>query len=201
MILNQKKWIDLERRLIQLKIEREALKKETDEASKKRLEDLEEEIKELEKEYADLEEIWKAEKASLQGAQQIKEELEQARIELETARRAGDLARMSELQYGRIPELEKQLASSSKRRKTRNNIYCATKSLKKKLQKWFLNGRIFPLSKMLEGEKEKLLHMEEALHKRVIGQDEAVQCCVQCHSPFASRTYPIPIVLLVHFYF
>ena len=104
----------LDRRLIQLKIEREALKKETDEASKKRLEDLEDEIKKLEKEYADLEEIWKAEKAALQGAQQIKEELEQARIELETARRAGDLARMSELQYGRIPELRKTISSSSR---------------------------------------------------------------------------------------
>ncbi len=165
----------LERRLIQLKIEREALKKEKDEASKKRLADLEEQIKSLEKEFADLEEIWKAEKAVLQGAQQIKEELEQARLDLETARRASDLNRMSELQYGKIPELEKKLAEAQaaeaqpkETKLLRNKV--TDEEIADVVSKW----THIPVSKMLEGEKEKLLRMEEALHKRVIGQDEAV---------------------------
>ncbi len=165
----------LERRLIQLKIEREALKKEKDEASKKRLSDLQKEIKTLEKEYSDLEEIWKAEKASLQGTQQIKEELEQARIELEAAGRVQDLARMSELQYGKIPTLEKQLAEVAelekkpqKKQLLRNKV--TEEEIAEVVSKW---TRI-PVSKMLEGEREKLLRMEEALHERVIGQDEAV---------------------------
>lgn len=163
----------LERRLIQLKIEREALKKENDEASVKRLQDLEENIQELEKNYADLEEIWKAEKASMQGSTQLKELLEQARLELETARRAGDLARMSELQYGRIPELEKQLnqaaqLTSTETKLVRNKV--TEEEIAEIVSKW--TG--IPVAKMLEGEKEKLLHMEEALHKRLIGQDEAV---------------------------
>lgn len=163
----------LDRRLIQLKIEREALKKETDEASKKRLEDLEHTIRDLEKQYSDLEEVWKAEKAAMQGTTHIKEALEQAKIELETAKRAGDLARMSELQYGRIPELEKQLAqvstSESKEPKlVRNKV--TEEEIAEVVSKW--TG--IPVAKMLEGEKEKLLHMEEALHQRVIGQNEAV---------------------------
>ncbi len=163
----------LERRLIQLKIEREALKKETDEASKKRLADLEDHIKDHEKEYADLEEIWKAEKATMQGATHIKEALEQARLELETARRAGDLARMSELQYGRIPELEKRLANVNAEEKqetklVRNKV--TEEEIADVVSKW--TG--IPVSKMLEGEREKLLKMEDALHHRVIGQDEAV---------------------------
>ncbi len=163
----------LERRLIQLKIEREALKKESDEASKKRLEVLQEEITKHEREYADLEEVWKAEKAALQGAQHIKEELDRARTELETARRAGDLTRMSELQYGRIPELEKQLQSATEAEKQdthllRNRV--TEEEVAEVVSKW---TRI-PVSKMLEGEKEKLLQMEAALHKRLIGQDEAV---------------------------
>lgn len=164
----------LERRLIQLKIEQEALKKESDEASKKRLEDLKESIRELEKNYADLEEVWKSEKASMQGTTQIKESLEKAKIELDTARRAGDLTRMSELQYGRIPELEKQLteASSSKDKVSaklvRNKV--GAEEIAEIVSKW--TG--IPVSKMLEGEKEKLLRMEEALHSRLIGQDEAV---------------------------
>ncbi|HHF7345894.1 TPA: ATP-dependent chaperone ClpB [Legionella feeleii] len=163
----------LDRRLIQLKIEREALKKEHDEASKKRLDDLQKTIQELEKNYADLAEIWKTEKATLQGATQIKESLEQAKIELETARRAGDLARMSELQYGRIPELEKQLnqvstSEPSETRLVRNKV--TEEEIADVVSKW--TG--IPVSKMLEGEKEKLLHMEEALHKRLIGQNEAV---------------------------
>lgn len=163
----------LERRLIQLKIEREALKKEPDEASKKRLEKLEADITRLEKEYSDLEEVWKAEKASLQGAQHIKSELEKARMELDVARRAGDLGRMSELQYGRIPELEKQLqvAMQEEQKEThllRNKV--TDEEIAEVVSKW---TRI-PVSKMLEGEREKLLQMEVALHKRVIGQDEAV---------------------------
>ena len=164
----------LERRLIQLKIEREAVAKESDEASRKRLEKLEEEIARLEREYSDLEEIWKAEKAALQGTQQIKEELDRARIDLETARRAGDLQRMSELQYGRIPELEKQLemAAQAERQETRllkNKV--TEEEIAEVVSKW--TG--IPVSKMLEGEREKLLRMEEALHARVVGQDEAVQ--------------------------
>ncbi|KTC95817.1 ATP-dependent chaperone ClpB [Legionella erythra] len=164
----------LDRRLIQLKIECEALKKEHDDASKKRLNDLQTTIRELEKNYADLEEIWTSEKAALQGANQIKEALEQAKIELDTARRAGDLTRMSELQYGRIPELEKQLAqvgegqSSSDAKLFRNKV--TEEEIAEVVSKW--TG--IPVAKMLEGEREKLLHMEEALHKRVIGQNEAV---------------------------
>jgi len=163
----------LERRLIQLKIEREALKKESDEASKKRLKDLQHSIEELEKNYADLEEIWKAEKAILQGTTHIKEALEQAKLELETARRAGDLTHMSELQYGRIPELEKQLTqvASSEPQDTklvRNKV--TEEEIAEVVSKW--TG--IPVAKMLEGEKEKLLQMEDALHQRLIGQNEAV---------------------------
>lgn len=163
----------LDRRLIQLKIEREALKKEPDEASKKRLADLEKTIDELEKNAADLEDIWKSEKAVLQGATHIKEAIEQARLEMETARRAGDLTHMSELQYGRIPELEKQLAqvASSKPQETklvRNKV--TEEEIAEVVSKW--TG--IPVAKMLEGEKEKLLHMEKALHQRLIGQNEAV---------------------------
>ncbi|HEV2614482.1 MAG TPA: ATP-dependent chaperone ClpB [Gammaproteobacteria bacterium] len=163
----------LERRLIQLKIEREALKKETDPASKKRFELLETEIKKLEKEYADLEEIWKAEKASLQGTQHIKEQLEQAKMDLETARRKTDLTKMSEIQYGKIPELEKQLQAAVKmekqeKRLLRNRV--TDEEIAEVVSKW----THIPVSKMLEGEREKLLKMEDYLHARVIGQDEAV---------------------------
>jgi ATP-dependent Clp protease ATP-binding subunit ClpB len=163
----------LDRKLIQLKIEREALNKETDEASKQRLKNLQEEIDKAEREYKDLEEIWTAEKASLQGTQHIKEELERARIELETARRAGDLTRMSELQYGRIPELEQQLdmAAQAEMQETkllRNKV--TDEEIAEVVSKW--TG--IPVSKMLEGERDKLLRMEEALHQRVVGQDEAV---------------------------
>ena len=168
----------LERRIIQLKIEQEALKKEGDEASKRRLATLRETLSALEKEYADLEEIWKAEKASMQGATQIKEELERARLDLEQARRASNLARMAELQYGRIPALEKQLtqatqAQSSLEHKApqlvRNSV--TEEEIAQVVAKW--TG--IPVSRMLESEKEKLLRMEEALEKRVVGQDEAVR--------------------------
>jgi len=163
----------LDRKLIQLKIEREALNKETDAASKKRLSDLEQDIDKLEREYKDMEEVWSAEKAALQGTQHIKEELDRARIELETARRAGDLARMSELQYGRIPELEKQLeiAAQAEMQETkllRNKV--GDEEIAEVVSKW--TG--IPVSKMLEGERDKLLRMEDGLHQRVIGQDEAV---------------------------
>ncbi|TDT37135.1 ATP-dependent Clp protease ATP-binding subunit ClpB [Halospina denitrificans] len=164
----------LERRLIQLKTEREALKKEKDEASKKRLDELSEQINDLEKEYADLDEVWNTEKASLHGAQKVKEQLEEARIELETARRSGDLQRMSEIQYGRIPELERQLdmasqAESVEMKLLRNRV--TDEEIAEIVSKW--TG--IPVSKMLEGEKEKLMRMEESLHERVIGQDEAVR--------------------------
>ncbi len=165
----------LERRLIQYKIEREALKKESDDASKKRLDDLEKLIAEQEKKYADLEEVWKSEKISLQGTQQIKEELEKSRQEMDAARRSQDLTHMSELQYGKIPELEKRLAEASKKetkpkehKLLRNNV--TDEEIAEVVSKW----THIPVSKMLEGEKEKLLRMEEVLHKRVIGQDEAV---------------------------
>ena len=164
----------LERRIIQLKIEQEALKKEEDEASKRRLSTLVQTLTGLDKEYADLEEIWKAEKAALQGTTKIKEELERARLEVEQARRASDLARMAELQYGRIPELEKRLAQAQRAEQTspqlvRNNV--TEEEIADVVSKW--TG--IPVSKMLEGEKEKLLRMEEALEKRVVGQDEAVR--------------------------
>ncbi|TVP47147.1 MAG: ATP-dependent chaperone ClpB [Halomonas sp.] len=166
----------LDRRLIQLKMEREALKKETDEATKKRLEALSAQIHELEREYADLDEIWKAEKASIQGAAQFKAELEQARIDLEQARRQGDLGRMSEIQYGKIPELEKKIAESgegeadtSSHQLLRSNV--TEEEIAEVVSRW--TG--IPVSKMLEGERDKLLRMEEALHQRVIGQNEAVE--------------------------
>jgi ATP-dependent Clp protease ATP-binding subunit ClpB len=164
----------LERRLIQLKIEREALNKETDEASKKRLAHLEAEIERLEREYSDLEEIWKSEKAALQGTTHVKESLERARLELETARRAGDLTRMSELQYGRIPELEKQLdiaakAEMQEMQLLRNKV--TEEEIASVVAKW--TG--IPVDKMLEGERDKLLRMEEELAKRVVGQQEAVR--------------------------
>ncbi|AZT82899.1 ATP-dependent chaperone ClpB [Marinobacter sp. NP-4(2019)] len=164
----------LERRLIQLKIEREALKKETDAASKKRLEELSDVISGVEREYADLEEVWNTEKAALHGSQKIKSQLEQARIDLENARRAGDLGRMSELQYGKIPELERQLDMASQAemmemKLLRNRV--TDEEIAEVVSKW--TG--IPVSKMLEGERDKLMRMEEALHGRVIGQDEAVE--------------------------
>jgi ATP-dependent Clp protease ATP-binding subunit ClpB len=163
----------LERRIIQLKIEQVALKKEKDEASRKRLKTLEQTLHELEKEYADLDEEWKAEKASLQGAAHIRAELDRVRVELDTARRAGDLGRMAELQYGRIPELEKKLAAAlaaetKEIRLVRNQV--TEEEIAEVVSKW--TG--IPVSKMLEGEKEKLLRMEEALGRRVVGQEEAV---------------------------
>jgi ATP-dependent Clp protease ATP-binding subunit ClpB len=165
----------LDRRLIQLKMEREALKKEKDEASRKRLEELEHNIGKLEKEYSDFDEVWKAEKASLQGSQQIKEQLDQARVEMEQARRAGDLAKMSELQYGRIPELEKQLqAADSSEQQAEEHKLLRNKVTEEEVAEVVARWTGIPVSKMLEGEREKLLRMEDALHQRVVGQSEAV---------------------------
>ncbi len=162
----------LDRRLIQLKIERVALQKESDEASRKRLAVLQEEIDRLEREYADLEEIWRSEKALVQDEQRIKEELDRVRGEIEAARRAGDLARMSELQYGRIPELERQLAARAQP--------VPTKLLRKEVGEEEIAEVVsratgIPVSRMMEGEREKLLRMEDELHRRVVGQDEAVR--------------------------
>jgi ATP-dependent Clp protease ATP-binding subunit ClpB len=165
----------LDRRLIQLKIEREAVKRDEDESARKRLQKLEQDIAEIEREYADLEEIWKAEKAQLQGSAQAKSDLEAARLELEAASRASDLTRMSELQYGVIPQLEKQIAAAEQQgdetfehRLLRNKV--TDEEIAEVVSRW--TG--VPVSRMLEAEREKLLRMEDVLHSRVIGQNEAV---------------------------
>ena len=165
----------LERRLIQLKIEVEALKKEPDDASKKRLEELHTQIGDLDEQFAALDKVWRAEKASLQGAQNIKEQLDEARLDYESARRSGDLARMSELQYGLIPELEKALANAGNdnlaaetHRLLRNKV--TEEEVSEIVSKW--TG--VPVTRLMSGEKEKLLTLEDELHKQVIGQDQAV---------------------------
>lgn len=167
----------LERRLIQLKMEREALKKEKDSAAQKRLAELISTIGTLEKEFADLDEIWKAEKIALQGSQKVKEELDQVRVEMEKARREGDLSRMSELQYGRIPELERQLEQASEAEQHEGeskNTLLRNKVTEEEVAEVVSRWTGIPISKMLEGEREKLLRMEAELHKRVMGQEEAV---------------------------
>jgi len=164
----------LERKLIQYKIEREALKKEDDDASKKRLAELQDKIDTLEKDFSDLDEIWKSEKAAVQGTAHIKEALDQARIELETAHRAGDLQRMSELQYGQIPKLEKQLEAASEVDETENFQLLRNKVTEDEIAEIVAMWTGIPVSKMLEGEREKLLRMEEELRKQVIGQTEAI---------------------------
>ena len=163
----------LDRRIIQLKLEQQALQKEDDDASRKRLEMLEKELAEKEREYAELEEVWKSEKAALSGAQHIKAELENARTQMEQARRAGDLNKMSELQYGKIPELEKQLAAAEGVEGKEMSLlrYRVTDE---EIAEVLSRATGIPVAKMMEGEKEKLLRMEEELHKRVIGQNEAV---------------------------
>jgi len=163
----------LERRLIQLKMEREAVKKDSDEASKKQLKKLEEEIKGLEREFSDLEEVLKAEKAIVSGSQKIKSDLEQARIDLEAASRASDLTRMSELQYGVIPELEKKLKQAEEADTTEMKLL-RDKVTDEEIAEVVSRATGIPVAKMLEGEKQKVLRMEEELHKRVIGQSEAV---------------------------
>ena len=165
----------LERRLIQLKIEREALNKEKDEASRKHLQDLEKEIVQIEQQYAELEAVWKSEKAIMQGTTSIKEDLDQARIQLESARRDGNLSQMAELQYGRIPELEKLLSDGSQHEVDDKNMHllrtCVTEQeIADVVSHW--TG--IPVSKMVAGEKERLLNMESAIGKSVIGQEKAV---------------------------
>jgi len=164
----------LERKIIQLKIEQQALSNEHDEASEKRLDVLNEELNEKEREYAELEEVWNAEKAALSGTQHIKGELEQARMDMDFARRAGDLNRMSELQYGRIPELEKQLDLATQAEMQEMTLL-RNKVTDNEIADVLSKQTGIPVSKMLEAEKEKLLRMEEVLHKRVIGQAEAVE--------------------------
>ena len=174
----------LERRLVQLKMEQEALKKENDDASKKRLAHAEEEIEKLEKEYQEMEAVWQQEKIKLEGAAQYKTELEKARLAFDTAKRAGDLQRMSELQYGRIPELEKkmqQALDTSKQDMTLLRNRVSEEEIADVVAKW----THIPVSKMLEGEREKLLQLEQELHRQVIGQDRAV--CVVADAIRRSR--------------
>src|SRR3954462_9129156 len=166
----------LERRLIQLRIEREAVKKEKDEASQARFKLIEDEIARLEKDYADLEEEWKAEKASVQGAQHIKEEIEKLRQQMEESRRKGDWQKMSEIQYGRLPQLEKQLkqAEKSDKNATKPRLL-RTQVGAEEIAEVVSRSTGIPVSKMMQGERDKLVRMEDALHKRVVGQDEAVR--------------------------
>ncbi|MDB5761787.1 MAG: clpB [Herminiimonas sp.] len=165
----------LDRRLIQLKIEREAIKKEKDEASQKRLGLIEEEIHRLEREYADLEEIWKAEKAAVQGSQHIKEAIEKVRLQMEEARRKGDWQKMSELQYGKLPELETQLKQADTgEKKAGKPQLVRTQVGAEEIAEVVSRATGIPVSKMMQGERDKLVHMEEELHKRVIGQHEAI---------------------------
>jgi flagellar biosynthesis GTPase FlhF len=162
----------LDRRLIQLRIEREAVKKEKDEASQKRLALLENEIEKLQKEYSDLEEIWKAEKAQVQGSQHVKEELEKLKLQMEDAKRKGDWQKMSEIQYGKIPQLEKQLVEKPDAKKAR---LVRTQVGAEEIAEVVSRATGIPVSKMMQGEREKLIKMEEKLHERVVGQDEAVR--------------------------
>src|SRR5450432_784130 len=163
----------LERRLIQLKIQREALKKEKDKESRQRLADLEADIAKLDREFSDLNEVWKAEKAAVQGTTKIKEQIEQARADIETAQRHGDLAKVAEIQYGKIPQLEKQLHAAQETEAKGFKLLqqqVTAEEIAEVVSRW--TG--IPVSKMLEGERDKLLRMEDALHQRVVGQDEAV---------------------------
>jgi len=164
--------------MIQLKIEREAVKKEKDEASRKRLAAIEEEIKRLEREYADLDEVWKAEKADVAGTQHIKEAIDKVKTEMEEAKRKGDWQMMSELQYGKLPQLEAQLKkadSQLSKDKSKAPRLLRTQVGAEEIAEVVSRATGIPVSKMMQGEREKLLHMEDKLHQRVIGQDEAVR--------------------------
>jgi ATP-dependent Clp protease ATP-binding subunit ClpB len=165
----------LERRVIQLKIEREAVKKEKDEGSRKRLALIEDEIKRLEKDYSDLEEIWKAEKAQVQGSQHIKEELEKVKLEMEAAKRKGDWQKVSELQYGRVPQLESQLKKAESATGQPDHKLLRTQVGAEEIAEVVSRATGIPVSKMMQGERDKLLQMEQKLHERVVGQDEAVR--------------------------
>jgi ATP-dependent Clp protease ATP-binding subunit ClpB len=164
----------LDRRLIQLKIEREAVKREKDEASQKRLQRIEQEMSELEREYADLDEIWKAEKAEVHGSQHIKEEIERLKLEMDAAKRKGEWQKVSEIQYGKIPQLEAQVKHEDKPKATRPRLLrtqVGAEEIAEVVSRW--TG--IPVAKMMQGEREKLLQMEDKLHQRVVGQDEAVR--------------------------
>ncbi len=165
----------IDRRLIQLKMERLALEKEHDDASKKRLADLQDEIDKLEKEYADLEEVWQAEKATIQGSAGIKEEIDRLRVELEAAKRRGDYAAMSEIQYGKIPALEKQLAHSESAAAKPQHTLVRSEVTEEEIAQIVSRWTGIPVAKMLESEKEKLLSLESALGARVVGQETAVE--------------------------
>ncbi|HXX84873.1 MAG TPA: Clp protease N-terminal domain-containing protein, partial [Casimicrobiaceae bacterium] len=168
----------LDRRLIQLKIEREAVRKEKDEASKKRLDLIQQEIARLEREYADLDEVWKAEKAQVAGSQHIKEEIDKVKLAMEEAKRKGDWQKMSELQYGRLPQLEAQLKKADtklSKEQAQHPKLLRTQVGAEEIAEVVSRATGIPVSKMMEGERDKLLHMEDALHKRVVGQDEAVR--------------------------
>jgi ATP-dependent Clp protease ATP-binding subunit ClpB len=168
----------LDRRLIQLKIEREAVRKETDEASKKRFAAIEEEIAKLEREYADLEEVWKAEKANVAGTQHIKEEIDRIKLQMEEAKRKGDWQKMSELQYGKLPQLEAQLNKADKvaaKGSSQKPQLLRTQVGAEEIAEVVSRATGIPVSKMMQGERDKLVHMEDRLHQRVVGQDEAVR--------------------------
>jgi ATP-dependent Clp protease ATP-binding subunit ClpB len=165
----------LERRLIQLRIEREAVKKETDEASRKRLSLIEEEISRLEKDYADLEEEWKAEKAQVQGSQHIKEEIEKLRHQMAELQRKGQYDKLAELQYGRLPQLEAQLKKAESTEKDAKPKLLRTQVGAEEIAEVVSRATGIPVSKMMQGERDKLVRMEEVLHQRVVGQDEAVR--------------------------
>ncbi len=168
----------LDRRLIQLKIEREAVKKETDDASKRRLELIEQEIARLEREYADLDEVWQAEKAQVAGTQHIKEEIDKVKLQMDEARRKGDWQKMSELQYGKLPQFEAQLKKADKKLASdsaKKPQLLRTQVGAEEIAEVVSRATGIPVSKMMQGERDKLLHMEDALHKRVVGQDEAVR--------------------------
>ncbi|BDR07719.1 ATP-dependent chaperone ClpB [Comamonas testosteroni] len=168
----------LERRMIQLKIEREAMKREKDEASQKRLQLIEEELESLEREYADLEEIWKAEKASALGSEQIRKEVDQLRIQIEEFKRKGDFNKVAELQYGKLPALEKQLHEAQAKEEGQDgataNKLLRTQVGAEEIAEVVSRATGIPVAKMMQGEKDKLLHMEDKLHERVVGQEEAI---------------------------
>src|SRR5690606_8075638 len=166
----------LDRRIIQLKIEREAVKKDTDEASRRRLQAIEEELVNLQREYNDYEEIWKAEKAAVQGSQSIKEEIERLRAEMAELQRKGQFDKLAELQYGRLPELENRLkaAEAGKDSSSEKPRLLRTEVGAEEIAEVVSRATGIPVSKMMQGEREKLLKMEEYLHQRVVGQDEAV---------------------------
>ena len=168
----------LDRRLIQLKIEREAVKKEKDEASRKRLDLIEAEIAKLEREYADLDEVWRAEKAQVAGSQHIMEEIDKIKLQMEEAKRRGDWQKMSELQYGKLPQLEAQLNKADRKRdaeQAKHPQLLRTQVGAEEIAEVVSRATGIPVSKMMQGERDKLLHMEDALHARVVGQNEAVR--------------------------